>query len=310
MVQALNLATPARSEHAAAAKASAYNLFSYWKLLINMKLIMENWRKYQLLEANYSIHVAKKGENLTNIAKEYGILDLKDLISINPGIKDPDLIFPNQKIKIPDQEHKTDPNIEIEEETLEDLISRVSEYVNDMIRESESEWKPYLEDLQKQILLHNYAKKEKLESSKLREVESYLNESLKAFYNRFYNVSYGIINKYAKREIDETLLTPREQIRLETYKNPNAWSSLLGGLTIIKIGVMASPSLQPTLPAGAVDMAMGIKKGWFEEYDLVSYIDTDFFQSFRKSAIEKAQKRLNTVSPDGTTLASRLLRKH
>jgi LysM repeat protein len=272
-----------------------------------MKLIMENWRKYQLSEGATSIHLSKKGENLTNIAKEYGI-SLKDLILINPEIEDPDLILTGQKIKIPDQEHKTDPNIEIEEETLEDLISRVSEYVNDIMRESYPQWRPHLEDLQKQILLHKRAQKEKLESSKLREVESYLNESLKAFYNRFYNVSYGIINKYAKREIDETLLTPREQIRLETYKNPNAWSSLLGGLAIIKIGVLASPSLQPTLADGAIAMAMGIKKGWFEEYDLVSYADADLFQPFREKAIAKVQQRLNTVSPDGRTLASRLLK--
>jgi len=48
---------------------------------------------------------------------------------------------------------------------------------------------------------------------------------------------------------------------------------------------------------------MGKKKGWFKEYDLASYADTDLFQPFRKSAIAKAQKT-------GTGWASRLLRKH
>ena len=275
-----------------------------------MKLIMENWRKYQLLEANYSIHVAKKGENLTNIAKEYGISDLKDLISINPGIKDPDLIFPNQKIKIPDQEHKTDPNIEIEEETLEDLISRVSEYVNDMIRESYIQWHPALYGLQKQIFLYRRAAKEKLESSKMKKAALHLQEAKLLFFKIFYGHGDGILKRWAKKEISDALLMPRDQIRLEVYKDLYAWSSLLGGLAIIKIGVMVSPTLQPSLAMSDIASAMGTKKDWFEEYDLVSYADADLFQPFRKSAIEKAQKRLNTVGPDDTTLASRLLRKH
>lgn len=46
-------------------------------------------------------HVIKKGENLTIIAKAFGT-SVSKILKLNPSIKDADLIYPNQKIKVPD----------------------------------------------------------------------------------------------------------------------------------------------------------------------------------------------------------------
>lgn len=45
-------------------------------------------------------HTVKRGETLTSIAKKYGFKNWKDLLKLNPGIKNPNLIFVGQHIRI------------------------------------------------------------------------------------------------------------------------------------------------------------------------------------------------------------------
>ena len=47
-----------------------------------------------------SKYLVKNGDNLSKIAQQHGV-DLQSLIAANPQIKNPDLIFPNQSINIP-----------------------------------------------------------------------------------------------------------------------------------------------------------------------------------------------------------------
>jgi len=47
-----------------------------------------------------SKYLVKSGDNLSKIAQQHGV-DLQSLIAANPQIKNPDLIFPNQSINIP-----------------------------------------------------------------------------------------------------------------------------------------------------------------------------------------------------------------
>ncbi|QNO14887.1 SafA/ExsA family spore coat assembly protein [Alkalicella caledoniensis] len=51
-------------------------------------------------EATFVIYVVQPGDSLFKIAKKYGV-SLNDLIAANPQIKDPNLIFPGQKIIVP-----------------------------------------------------------------------------------------------------------------------------------------------------------------------------------------------------------------
>ena len=45
-------------------------------------------------------HTVKRGENLSLIAKKYGFKSYKELLKLNPGIKNPNLIFIGQRIRI------------------------------------------------------------------------------------------------------------------------------------------------------------------------------------------------------------------
>lgn len=45
-------------------------------------------------------YIVKKGDNLSRIAKKNG-LTVTQILKENPGIKDPNKIFPGQKIKLP-----------------------------------------------------------------------------------------------------------------------------------------------------------------------------------------------------------------
>jgi spore coat assembly protein SafA len=45
------------------------------------------------------IHVVETGDSLWKIAKHYGV-NLQDIIKANPEIKDPNKIFPGDKIQI------------------------------------------------------------------------------------------------------------------------------------------------------------------------------------------------------------------
>lgn len=47
-----------------------------------------------------SYHTVKRGETLTSIAKKYGFKSWKELLKLNPGIKNPNLIFVGQHIRI------------------------------------------------------------------------------------------------------------------------------------------------------------------------------------------------------------------
>ena len=49
---------------------------------------------------NIVYHIVKRGDTLSKIAKKYGIKDWKELLKLNPGIKNPNLIFIGQRIRI------------------------------------------------------------------------------------------------------------------------------------------------------------------------------------------------------------------
>jgi len=49
---------------------------------------------------NSIYYTVKRGDTLTKIAKKYGIKNWKDLLKLNPGIKNPNLIFVGQHIRI------------------------------------------------------------------------------------------------------------------------------------------------------------------------------------------------------------------
>ena len=45
-------------------------------------------------------YIVRRGDNLTTIAKKHGFKSYKDLLKLNPGIKNPNLIFVGQYIRI------------------------------------------------------------------------------------------------------------------------------------------------------------------------------------------------------------------
>lgn len=45
-------------------------------------------------------HIVKRGETLSTIARKYGFKKWQDLLKLNPGIKNPNLIFIGQRIRI------------------------------------------------------------------------------------------------------------------------------------------------------------------------------------------------------------------
>lgn len=45
-------------------------------------------------------YVVRRGDNLTTIAKKHGLKSYKELLKLNPGIKNPNLIFVGQHIRI------------------------------------------------------------------------------------------------------------------------------------------------------------------------------------------------------------------
>lgn len=49
---------------------------------------------------SFGRHVVKRGDTLWSIARQYGVM-LADLLSANPEIRNPNLIFPDQEIVIP-----------------------------------------------------------------------------------------------------------------------------------------------------------------------------------------------------------------
>ncbi|SHK49754.1 SafA/ExsA family spore coat assembly protein [Thermocrinis minervae] len=65
---------------------------------------------YNSLPTNPHTYTVQPGDTLSKIAKRYG-LSLDELIKANPGIKDPNLIYPGQKIKIPGYAEKTRSNL-------------------------------------------------------------------------------------------------------------------------------------------------------------------------------------------------------
>ena len=272
-----------------------------------MKLIMENWKRYLNEVSEINTHVVKEKENLTKIAKMYGV-PLADLESANSEIEDTDLILVGQEINIPLGSKDTpDSAIPEEEETLDDIIFRVSEDVNGMIENTQATWYPALQELQKQYLLIKGVEQSK-NPRQWKIAQGHRSSAFKSFYKLFYSHGSGIILQHAKKAISETLLTPREQARLEVHQDPRAWYSLLAGLAIIKLAVLTSPTGQPLLFKGAAAWAMGNKKDWFEEYDLINYAAADLFGPLRKSARDTARSHLNKKDPStGETLYARLL---
>ena len=44
-------------------------------------------------------HRVRKGESLWKIARDYGV-ELSQLLTLNPGIKNPNLIYPGQEVRV------------------------------------------------------------------------------------------------------------------------------------------------------------------------------------------------------------------
>jgi LysM repeat protein len=276
---------------------------------------MENWKRYLNEVSEISTHVVKEKENLTKIAKMYGV-PLADLESANSEIEDTDLILVGQKINIPnsagDLIRGNPPPDPDEEEDFEikiaDLISRISETVNDEISQTDKLWAPALKSVQAEHLLTKAAKATQNDLLITAQAEKTTN-ALKSFYRLFYSGGSGIILEHSRKSIDEIFLNPREQKTLGIYLDGNAWHSLLGGLYLIKLAVLTSPIDQPMLSANAYAYAMGDEKDWFEEYDLADYADIDIYGPIRKSARLKARHYLDqTDAATGRTLETRFLR--
>lgn len=58
------------------------------------------WVNYEQVEGIVMYHTVKPHENLTKIALKYGYKSYKELLPLNPGIKNPNLIKPNQLIRV------------------------------------------------------------------------------------------------------------------------------------------------------------------------------------------------------------------
>lgn len=59
------------------------------------------------VSASATDHTVVKGDSMWKIARSYGI-SLEELIKANPQVKNPDLIYPNDKLYIPDGKGKAD----------------------------------------------------------------------------------------------------------------------------------------------------------------------------------------------------------
>ena len=51
-------------------------------------------------EAEHAVYTVRKGDTLWGIAKRYGV-SLTALIAVNPQIKNPNLIYPGDRVRIP-----------------------------------------------------------------------------------------------------------------------------------------------------------------------------------------------------------------
>lgn len=106
-------------------------------LLLTVSLLIVSGAIVQAAPQNY---IVQKGDSMWKIAVKYEI-GLSEIISTNPQIKDPNLIYPNQKISIPDISNITSiekkvvtlVNIERKKQGLSPLkenweLSRVARY--------------------------------------------------------------------------------------------------------------------------------------------------------------------------------------
>lgn len=277
---------------------------------------MESWKRYLNEVSEINTHIVEKEENLTKIAKMYGV-SLADLESANSEIEDPDLILVGQKINIPNSTgdpirgNPPPPDPEEEEDfeiNIADLILKISETVNDEISQTDKLWAPALKNVQTEHLLTKTVKATQKDASITAQSEKTTN-ALRSFYRLFYSGGSGIILEHSRKSIDETFLNTREQKTLGIYQDGNAWNSLLGGLYLIKLAVLTSPIDQPMLSANAYTYAMGDKKDWFEEYDLAEYADINIYGPIRKTSRLKARHYLDqTDTATGKTLETRFLR--
>ncbi len=81
-------------------------------------------------EVNTSTYIIKKGDTMWNIAHKYRI-PLNVLLTVNPQIKDPSLIYPGQIINIPSEANVPGvPNLPSENDDLRDLEKEVIRLVN------------------------------------------------------------------------------------------------------------------------------------------------------------------------------------
>ena len=66
--------------------------------------VVTGWldKKYLTPDDGNTVYTVKPGDTLSAISVRFGI-SLKELIAANPQIKNPDLIYPGNKINIPGQ---------------------------------------------------------------------------------------------------------------------------------------------------------------------------------------------------------------
>lgn len=82
--------------------------FEFWEDCgdYNGGLTQNNEGNFALLDPEPSyddgrmVHIVKKGDNLWTLARTYGV-SLTDLIRANPQIKNPNLIYPGNEVRIP-----------------------------------------------------------------------------------------------------------------------------------------------------------------------------------------------------------------
>lgn len=84
------------------------------KILFLMTLLIALAIGTQAQASTYDIHVVKRGDSMWKIAVKYE-MGLKEIITANPEIKNPSLIYPNQKIKVP---RKSEADTSVQNEIL------------------------------------------------------------------------------------------------------------------------------------------------------------------------------------------------
>ncbi|MDD2504743.1 MAG: LysM peptidoglycan-binding domain-containing protein [Bacilli bacterium] len=81
---------------------------------------------------NANNYVVKKGDTMWNIAKEYGNT-LNELKDVNPDIKNPNLIYPEQTINIPDITNLKDNTFFTEASSTHELDKDLTQLENEVI---------------------------------------------------------------------------------------------------------------------------------------------------------------------------------